>query len=108
MDLGLQGKSSVVTGASKGIGLEITRGLLEEGAAVVAAARTATPELKSLADTGRLRVIEIDLASADGPSRLIDFAGRPVDILVNNVGSAPARTGGFLTVTDDDWNRQSG
>ena len=43
MDLGLQGKTSVVTGASKGIGLEITRGLLEEGAAVVAAARTTTP-----------------------------------------------------------------
>ena len=108
MDLGLQGKTSVVTGASKGIGLEITRGLLEEGAAVVAAARTTTPELKSLAETGRLRIIEIDLASPDGPSRLIDFAGRPIDILVNNVGSAPARTGGFLTVTDDEWNATIG
>jgi NAD(P)-dependent dehydrogenase (short-subunit alcohol dehydrogenase family) len=108
MDLGLQGKTSVVTGASKGIGLAIARALIEEGASVVAAARATSPELKALAETGRLRILEVDLASPDGPSRLIDFAGPLVDVLVNNVGSAPARTGGFLAVTDDDWGTTIG
>ena len=83
MDLGLQGKTSVVTGASRGIGLAITRALIEEGASVVAAARATSAELRALDETGRLRILEVDLASPDGPSRLIDFAGPAVDVLVN-------------------------
>lgn len=104
MDLGLHGKTSVVTGASRGIGLEVARALLREGASVIAAARTAGPQLEALAATGPLRAIEVDLATPDGPQRLIEAAGATIDILVNNVGSAPARTGGFLSVTDDEWH----
>ncbi|MEW2041332.1 SDR family oxidoreductase, partial [Streptomyces sp. NPDC005534] len=37
--------------------------------------------------------------------RLVDAAGGRIDVLVNNVGSAPARTGGFLSVTDEQWRR---
>jgi NAD(P)-dependent dehydrogenase (short-subunit alcohol dehydrogenase family) len=48
-------------------------------------------------------VVEVDLADASGPADLIERAGPPIDILVNNVGSAPARTGGFLSVTDEEW-----
>jgi NAD(P)-dependent dehydrogenase (short-subunit alcohol dehydrogenase family) len=40
MNLGLQDKVAVVTGASKGIGLAVTKMLVEEGARVVAGART--------------------------------------------------------------------
>ena len=104
MDLGLHGKTSVVTGASRGIGLEVAHALLREGASVIAAARTAGPQLEALAATGPLRAIEVDLATPDGPQRLIEAAGATIDILVNNVGSAPARTGGFLSVTDDEWH----
>ena len=50
--------------------------------------------------------MEVDLRTADGPARLIDaavaaFGG--LDILVNNVGAVRPRTGGFLSVTDEEW-----
>jgi NAD(P)-dependent dehydrogenase (short-subunit alcohol dehydrogenase family) len=47
--------------------------------------------------------VEVDLAHPDGPARLVAAAGDRVDILVNNVGGAPARPGGFLSITDEDW-----
>ncbi|MFD1052157.1 SDR family NAD(P)-dependent oxidoreductase, partial [Kibdelosporangium lantanae] len=46
MDLQLAGKTAVVTGGSKGIGLEVVRQLLAEGAHVVSGSRTITPGLK--------------------------------------------------------------
>ncbi|WP_326943598.1 oxidoreductase [Amycolatopsis sp. NBC_00348] len=100
MDLKLSGKVAVVTGASKGIGLAITRALVAEGVHVVAGARTVPPELAGV------RVVQGDLTSPEGPAQLIDaaiaeFGG--LDILVNNVGGVTPRTGGFLSVTDDDW-----
>lgn len=50
-------------------------------------------------------MVEVDLAEPGGPGELVAAAGERVDILVNNVGSAPARTGGFLSVTDELWAR---
>lgn len=38
-----------------------------------------------------------------GPGELVALAGDRIDILVNNVGGSPARTGGFLAITDKDW-----
>jgi NAD(P)-dependent dehydrogenase (short-subunit alcohol dehydrogenase family) len=103
MDLGLKGRSAVVTGASRGIGLAVVRALVEEGATVVAGARRSSPELDELGAGGAVRTLAVDLAAPDGPARLVDLAGGRVDILVNNVGSAPARTAGFLAVDDDQW-----
>lgn len=103
MELGLNGRIAVVTGASRGIGLAVTRALVAEGAQVVAGARTSSAELSELARGVQVQVLETDLATADGPGQLVALAGDRVDILVNNVGSAPARTGGFLTVTDEQW-----
>ena len=48
MDLGLAGKTAIVTGASKGIGLAVTRALVDEGVSVVAAARSLTNDLSQL------------------------------------------------------------
>ena len=77
MDLHLSGKTALVTGASKGIGLATTRALLAEGAKVVAAARTVDGELGALP----VEAVAVDLSTAEGPGRLVaeairDFAHR--------------------------------
>jgi NAD(P)-dependent dehydrogenase (short-subunit alcohol dehydrogenase family) len=103
MDLGLSGRTAIVTGASRGIGLAVVRGLVAEGVGVTAGARRSSAELDELAGTGMVRVVQVDLADQGGPARLVAAAGDRIDILVNNVGSAPARPGGFGEITDEDW-----
>jgi NAD(P)-dependent dehydrogenase (short-subunit alcohol dehydrogenase family) len=102
MDLGLGGKIAIVTGASKGIGLAITRALAEEGARVVAGARTAG----SLDGLENVSAVEVDLAAPHGPAELVGHAldehGR-VDVLVNNVGAVRLRLDGFLGTSDDEF-----
>ena len=104
MDLELDHKVAVVTGASKGIGLAVVRTLAAEGARVIAGART----VDSLSDLERVTPVAIDLSTADGPGQLVARAivlhGR-IDVLVNNIGSAPVRPGGFLGTTDADFER---
>jgi NAD(P)-dependent dehydrogenase (short-subunit alcohol dehydrogenase family) len=105
MDLGLDGKVAVVTGASKGIGLAVTRALAAEGVHVVAGARKITDNLAALVETGQVRHVEVDLSTAAGPGRLVEVAaerGR-LDFLVNNVGAVRPRLTGFLSVTDEEW-----
>ncbi|WP_214406793.1 SDR family NAD(P)-dependent oxidoreductase [Pseudonocardia lacus] len=108
MDLGLCGKVAVVTGASRGIGLAVTRALVAEGGRVAAGARTGSAELAALEreHPDRVRPVRVDLTEPDGPARLVAeavgaFGG--LDVLVNNVGAVRPRLDGFLAVTDDDW-----
>ena len=100
MDLQLQGKVAVVTGASKGIGLAVVEALVAEGMDVVAGARSAGPEREHVLN------VAVDLVDPEGPARLVAAAveahGR-VDVLVNNVGRAPTRLEGFLAVSDADF-----
>src|SRR4051812_2990356 len=105
MRLGLDGKRVVVTGASKGIGLAITRGLVDEGARVIAGARTLGDELAELVDGGSVRHVAVDLARPEAGAELIAAAADEgqIDVLVNNVGAAHVRTRGFVGVTDQDW-----
>jgi len=103
MDLALTGKVAIVTGASKGIGLAVVRGLAVAGAHVIAGARTSSAGLDELVRAGQVQAAAVDLTTAEGPASLVGLAGQRIDILVNNVGSAPARTGGFLSITDEDW-----
>lgn len=105
MDLGLEGCVAVVTGASKGIGLAITRALVAEGVRVVAGARETSAELAELADRQSVQPVLVDLATPTGPVDLVAAAldaGR-LDILVNNVGRVSPRLNGSLVVTDDQW-----
>lgn len=103
MNLNLDGKTVVVTGASRGIGLAITRRFAEEGARVIAGARTISDPLAELAKSAAVEPVAVDLAEADGPGRLIAAAGARIDVLVNNVGSATPRLQGFAAVTDEMW-----
>jgi NAD(P)-dependent dehydrogenase (short-subunit alcohol dehydrogenase family) len=103
MDLGLNGRTAVVTGASRGIGLAVTRGLVAEGVRVTAGALKSSAELDELAGTGLVRGVEVNLADPGGPATLVGAAGDRIDILVNNVGAAPPRPGGFAEITDEDW-----
>jgi NAD(P)-dependent dehydrogenase (short-subunit alcohol dehydrogenase family) len=105
MDLALREKSIVVTGASRGIGLATVRALLDEGAQVIGIARSATDEIDALAADTRFRFVAADLADAIRIDELRAELGDRIDVLVNNVGSAPPRPGGFATITDDDWLR---
>ena len=107
MNLNLGGKVAVVTGGSAGIGLAITRALVEEGAQVVAGARTVT----SLDGLDGVTGVAVDLSGPEGPAQLVAHAvdeHGQVDVLVNNVGAARMRLDGFLATTDADfeWSLQ--
>jgi NAD(P)-dependent dehydrogenase (short-subunit alcohol dehydrogenase family) len=101
----LQGRTAVVTGASKGIGLAVVEALAGAGATVIAGSRTTTPGLDALVKQGGVSWVPVDLAEPGAAERLVAAADGRLDILVNNVGAAPARMGGFLSVTDEDWQR---
>jgi NAD(P)-dependent dehydrogenase (short-subunit alcohol dehydrogenase family) len=102
MELGLRGKRVIVTGASEGIGLACVRQFRAEGAVVAGAARNVEP----LADLPGVVGVAADLGTAEGAQALVDAAVSAyggVDVVVNNLGIAPARAEGFLGVTDEEW-----
>jgi NAD(P)-dependent dehydrogenase (short-subunit alcohol dehydrogenase family) len=109
MDLGLQGKKAVVTGASAGIGKAVTRTLAREGVDVAICARRKEPLEEAAAEiskeTGRKIVpIAADLTKAKDAENFIKQAhaalGR-IDILVNNAGAAP---GGVIEhLSEEEW-----
>ena len=104
MDLGLDGRVALVTGAGSGIGFATTRALLAEGAHVVAADLDPSA-LAPTAAGGRLLPFTVDLSHPDGPGSAVAFAIEQfgtIDVLVNNVGVCPHRNG-FLDVDDQGW-----
>src|SRR5437763_3403114 len=108
MELNLSGKVAVVTGASRGIGLAVTRSLVAEGMRVAAGARTDSEELTELAGQhpDHLLPVLVDLTELEGPAHLVEEAVRTfggVDVLVNNLGAVRPRLDGFLAITDDEW-----
>jgi NAD(P)-dependent dehydrogenase (short-subunit alcohol dehydrogenase family) len=106
MDLGLEGKRALVTGASKGIGLAVARRLVAEGVAVVAGSRRSSPELDSLGEEGDVVHVGVDLSADQGPSQLVEAAlgGGSIDLLINNAGAVTPRLDGFVSVTDEQWS----
>lgn len=111
MDLQLQGRTALVTGASKGIGLAIARGLAAEGVELVLAARSADlleRNALGLSDAYGVKAhaFAADLAAAESVEGLAGFALEQlghVDILVNNAGAIPAGT--IEGLDDETWHR---
>jgi NAD(P)-dependent dehydrogenase (short-subunit alcohol dehydrogenase family) len=106
VNLELDGKVAVVTGASQGIGYQVARALCEEGVRVAAGALRGSDELSALAEQHEVAVVLGDLTTSTGCQALVDEAvsrfGR-LDLLVNNVGGVRPRTAGFAAVPDDEW-----
>jgi NAD(P)-dependent dehydrogenase (short-subunit alcohol dehydrogenase family) len=102
MDLGLAGKTALVTGAGRGIGASVTRLLAAEGADVAAVSRN----LDTSGWPPGVVTTQVDLLDDGAPHRVVgDCISRfgAIDILVNNVGAAPIRTDGFLGTSDEEF-----
>ena len=96
----LEGKSALVTGASRGIGRAIAAELARAGAAVVVGYRSGADEAQALADEIGGRAVQADVSQAEDAARLVAEAG-DVDILVNNAGLT--RDGLLARMADEDW-----
>jgi NAD(P)-dependent dehydrogenase (short-subunit alcohol dehydrogenase family) len=105
MDLGLSGRTGIVTGASRGIGLAVARGLAAEGARVLMVARGAG-ELERAADAAGAEWIALDVAEPDAGERVVACCVEQmggIDVLVNNAGTAEIKA--LDELADADWQR---
>ena len=111
LDLGLSGKTAIVSGASAGIGLASAKALFAEGANVVIVARSrleeAATSMRQRANNNQeneVMSVHADLTKADSAERVvrtsIDHFGK-IDILVNCAGAA--RAGAFFELSDQDF-----
>src|ERR1700704_784128 len=108
MNLDLTGKTALVTGSTRGIGLASAIGLAQMGAEVIlngrdhAAVTEAIAKVRQSSPSAKLHVAAFDLGGAGGCAGLL--AQFPeVDILVNNLGIYEPKA--FFDIEDDDWTR---
>ena len=111
MDLGLKGKSALITGASRGIGRAIAEALAAEGTRLAICARGADAleeTRRALAERGaEVHSTATDVANEKGCLEVVAFAKEKlgsVDILVNNAGGSLG-SGPFDEVTSEAWTR---
>jgi 3-oxoacyl-[acyl-carrier protein] reductase len=96
----LEGKTALVTGASRGIGRAIGLELGRAGAAVVLGYRSARGEAEEIAAEVGGRALQADIADPGRARELVEEAGE-IDVLVNNAGVT--RDGLIARMPDDDW-----
>lgn len=107
MNLELNGKTVLITGASKGIGLALAHVMAKEGCHLHLAARNGEAMLAAKTEIEAAHKVSVtvhalDLSSTEAMEKLAADAGH-IDILVNNAGDIPA---GSLEIVDDDaWRK---
>lgn len=105
MELNLRGKTALITGASKGIGMSSAECLAEEGVNVILVSRTqadldAARQRIAARWNVNVQVHAYDLADSGNVDRLV--AAHPdIDILVNNAGAIPG--GDLQEITEERW-----
>ncbi len=113
MDLGLSGRACVVSGGSRGIGLEVARRLHAEGADLLLLGRgegtlqAAAGRLGSGPRSPRVEVLALDITDPEAGERVVEVCqerfGR-LDALVNNAGTSSVRA--IEELTDEEWRSQ--
>jgi NAD(P)-dependent dehydrogenase (short-subunit alcohol dehydrogenase family) len=104
MDLGLNGKKALVTGATKGIGRAIAETLLAEGASVAICARNAEGVEAAVAEMSSLGTVvgsAVDAADGDALAAWVGSSGEQlggIDIYVHNTSGKPQKV-------LDDWSK---
>ncbi len=107
MNLGLDGKACVVTGASRGIGLDVSKRLASEGASVLMVARgeeDLAGAVSKIDGPGQTATLALDVTGADAAERIVADATErfgQLDVVVNNAGQAKWRK--LADIPDEDW-----
>jgi 3-oxoacyl-[acyl-carrier protein] reductase len=104
MDLGIDGRVALVTGASKGLGRGIAAALVAEGARVAMTSRTLERVEAAASEVGAAAAFAHDSADVDGVPGLVDrveSALGPVEILITNTGGPPV--GAALGLPREQW-----
>jgi NAD(P)-dependent dehydrogenase (short-subunit alcohol dehydrogenase family) len=108
MNLGLAGKTAVVSGSTAGIGFAIAAALAAEGASVVINGRTearvatALEKIRKIAPRASLQGVAADLGTRGGVEHFVQRVPE-TDILVNNLGIFEVKP--FAEISDEDWLR---
>jgi 3-oxoacyl-[acyl-carrier protein] reductase len=108
MDLGLQGRAVIVTGASRGIGRATTRALTDEGASVLAIGRDRDAlEATAQECNGRVETLSLDVTDPSAGEKAVEACRRAfdrLDGLVNGAGTSSVRA--IDALTDAEWQAQ--
>jgi len=103
MDLGLRGRTVLVTGGSRGIGMAIARAFVAEGARVAICSRSARHLVAAAKALGEIAAYPCDVTKPREVRAVLRRTG-PLDVLVNNAGGME-HFGDFDATTPETWRR---